>query len=239
LNHADTLQSLETQLASLKDTIDALKTKDKCGAARSKSSKGQAASRGAGPSKGTAAARPRGSTATKKSAAKKGGRRLDADAILTFEEKKELSETIQNLDGPALEDVIAIIHAGVPEIGDNTDEIEIEIDALPPQVLRSLWNAVIKPKAAPPAAPKPPKNGRQHAATGGLKRKSMDEVAEAEKMRELEARISMFNGELPGANGAPPPRRPVTTAAVGGGDADSVHSSDSESDSGSDSSDSD
>jgi len=218
-----------------------MKTKDKSGAARSKSVKGQTASRGAGPSKASpSAAKARGST--KKAAPKKGGRRLDADAILSFEEKKELSETIQNLEGPALEDVIQIIHSGVPEIGDNTDEIEIEIDALPPQVLRSLWNAVIKPKPAPPAATsKPTKNGRQHAATGGLKRKSMDEVAEAEKMRELEARISMFNGEVPGAGAAanPVPRRPSAVTAAGGGDADSVHSSDSESDSGSDSSDSD
>jgi len=31
----------------------------------------------------------------------------------------------------------------------NTDEIEIEIDAFPPAVLWALWNAVVKPKQAP------------------------------------------------------------------------------------------
>jgi bromodomain-containing factor 1 len=133
------------------------------------------------------------------------------------------------------------------------DEIEIEIDALPPKVLHALWNVVIKPKSAPapaPAASKSAKNGR-HAGTGGLKRKSMDEEAEARKMREIDARINMFSngtsGGSPtanGTNGVPngaDARRTsaATTTTVGRGDVDSVHSSDSESDSGSDSSDSD
>jgi len=56
------------------------------------------------------------------------GRALDADAQLTFKEKKELSETIQNLS-LALDKVIQIIHDGDPDIADNTNEIEIEIDA--------------------------------------------------------------------------------------------------------------
>ena len=133
------------------------------------------------------------------------------------------------------------------------DEIEIEIDALPPKVLHSLWNVVIKPKVAPPsaaAASKSAKNGR-HAGTGGLKRKSMDEEAEARKMREIDARINMFsngagggsptaNGASGATNGAEARRTSATaTTTAGRGDVDSVHSSDSESDSGSDSSDSD
>ncbi|KAF9513687.1 hypothetical protein BS47DRAFT_1362247 [Hydnum rufescens UP504] len=254
----EAIQNLETQLATIRDTIDALKTKDK----KPKTSKSQSSSRGAGPSKGSSsssAARARGATSSsKKSSTKKnvggaGARKLDADATLTFEEKKELSDTIQHLEGSALEDVIQIIHDGVPEIGDNTDEIEIEIDALPPKVLHSLWNVVIKPKMAPPptsASSKPTKNGR-HTGTGGLKRKSMDEEAEARKMREIDARINMFSngtgGGSPNANGTNGTtngvevRRTsaVTATNAGGGDADSVHSSDSESDSGSDSSDSD
>ncbi len=61
------------------------------------------------------------SSSTKKassSAKKTGTRKHDADAILGFEEKKELSETIQSLDSPALEEVIQIIHEGMPEIGE-------------------------------------------------------------------------------------------------------------------------
>lgn len=59
--------------------------------------------------------------------------------------------------------------------------------------------------------------------TGGLKRKSMDEDVEAEKIRQLEERMALFN-----QNGAAPPARHAH---------DSDHSSDSSS--GSDSSGSD
>jgi len=86
---------------------------------------------------------------------------------------------------------------------------------------------------------KPFKTGRNQAGTGGLKRKSMDEAAEAEKMRLLEQRISMFNAATsPGAGGnanggAPSVGTVQNGAGAGAGDADSTHSSDSESDSGS------
>lgn len=65
----------------------------------------------------------------------------------------------------------------------------------------------------------------------------MDEVAEAEKMRLLEQRISMFDAVTTGTTGSGPGRTDsVTTVNVGGaagGDADSAQESDSESDSGS------
>ena len=41
-----------------------------------------------------------------------------ADDVLSFEQKKDLSITIQKLDGEKLEKVISIIHEGVPEIRD-------------------------------------------------------------------------------------------------------------------------
>ncbi|KAF8315176.1 Bromodomain-containing protein, partial [Clavulina sp. PMI_390] len=167
-----TLQHLEAQLAGLRQTIEGLKKGNKV----------------------------KSSPAAKNSAKKAGGagagrRMLDADATLTFEEKKELSEAIQDLDGPDLEEVIKIIQQGVADIGENTDEIEIEIDALPPAVLRALWAVVIKPKqpVATAVAAKPFKSGRNQAGTGGLKRKSMDENAESEKMRLLEQRVQMFD----------------------------------------------
>lgn len=40
------------------------------------------------------------------------------DDVLTFEQKKDLSETIGTLEGAKLEKVINIIHEGVPEIRD-------------------------------------------------------------------------------------------------------------------------
>ena len=40
------------------------------------------------------------------------------DDVLSFDQKKDLSETIQTLDGDKLEKVISIIHEGVQEIRD-------------------------------------------------------------------------------------------------------------------------
>lgn len=146
------------------------------------------------------------------------------DDVLTFDQKKDLSETITKLEGAKLERVINIIHEGVPEIRDSTEEIELEIDLLPAAVLTKLYNFVIRPLKQP--AVKRNRQGKG-TGTGGLKRKSMDEDVEAEKIRQLEERMALFEHSGSGAP-APAPIRPA---------ADSDHSSDSSS--GSDSSGSD
>jgi hypothetical protein len=59
---------------------------------------------------------------SKKPTTKKSGKKSAAfpgdDDVLTFEQKKDLSEAIQTLDSQNLERVIRIIHEGVPEIRD-------------------------------------------------------------------------------------------------------------------------
>lgn len=153
---------------------------------------------------------------------------VEDNDVLSFEQKKELSDTIGKLDGQKLEKVIQIIHEGVPEIRDSTEEIELEIDTLPAAVLTKLYNFVIRPNKQPPA--KRARTGKG-TGTGGLKRKSMDEDVEAEKIRVLEERMALFErGGVPPAGGVP--HAPITSH---GGVSD--HSSDSSSDdsSGSDS----
>jgi len=49
---------------------------------------------------------------------KKAKKPIADDDALSFEQKKDLSEAIQRLDGTKLEKVIQIIHEGVPEIRD-------------------------------------------------------------------------------------------------------------------------
>lgn len=49
---------------------------------------------------------------------KKNKKLIPDDDVLTFEQKKDLSETIGTLEGAKLEKVITIIHEGVPEIRD-------------------------------------------------------------------------------------------------------------------------
>lgn len=49
---------------------------------------------------------------------KKSKKVVTDDDVLTYDQKKELSEAISHLDGAKLERVIQIIHDGVPEIRD-------------------------------------------------------------------------------------------------------------------------
>ena len=151
---------------------------------------------------------------------KKSKKPIPDDDVLTFEQKKDLSETIGQLEGAKLEKVINIIHEGVPEIRDvsfmnpgavstslmhsfqSTEEIEIEIDTLPASVLTKLYNFVIRPTKQP--AVKRNRTGKG-TGTGGLKRKSMDEDVEAEKIRQLEQRMALFD-QGPGAVPPPLPR---------------------------------
>ncbi len=106
----------------------------------------------------------------------------------------------------------------------------MEIDTLPSAVLTKLYNFVIRPTRQPPA-----KRGRtgKGTGTGGLKRKSMDEDVEAEKIRVLEERMALFEKGAGGSSSAP--RANISSAVQGGEESD--HSSDSSSDdsSGSDS----
>lgn len=53
-----------------------------------------------------------------KLSSKKGKKPIADDDVLTFDQKKDLSEAIGTLDGAKLEKVIQIIHEGVPEIRD-------------------------------------------------------------------------------------------------------------------------
>ena len=66
---------------------------------------------------GKVASSSKKSTTTKKSGKKSAAVPGDND-MLTFEQKKDLSEAIQTLDGQKLERVIQIIHKGVPKIRD-------------------------------------------------------------------------------------------------------------------------
>lgn len=58
-------------------------------------------------------------SSSKSSSSKKKGKKAVADDdVLTFDQKKDLSEAISRLEGSKLERVIQIIHEGVPEIRD-------------------------------------------------------------------------------------------------------------------------
>ena len=103
---------MENQLATLKSGIDAIKKK--------RPKKDKLAKR----DKYGAPAVPGSSKNGKSTASQKTGgkmkkmKMLPDEEVLSFEQKKDLSETIQTLEGVKLERVIQIIHEGVPEIRD-------------------------------------------------------------------------------------------------------------------------
>jgi bromodomain-containing factor 1 len=107
------IAAMESQIETMRNSISALKTQKEKKAKKSKK-KDASASTPATASK--AAKKETKATAKKKSAPKKA--QIPDDDVLSFEQKKDLSEAIQTLDGQKLERVIQIIHEGVPEIRD-------------------------------------------------------------------------------------------------------------------------
>ncbi|KAH9043727.1 hypothetical protein EDB85DRAFT_2138423 [Lactarius pseudohatsudake] len=208
------IATMESQIETMRNSISALKhQKEK----KAKKTKKKDASASAPVTSSSKAGKKEVKAPPKKKAAPKKAQIPDDD-VLSFEQKKDLSEAIQTLDGQKLERVIQIIHEGVPEIRDSQEEIELEIDTLPASVLTKLYNFVIRPLRQPPV--KRSRTGKG-TGTGGLKRKSMDEDLEAEKIRKLEDRMKLFektgNGDIT--------LEPPTAHAR-----DSEHSSDSSSD---------
>ncbi len=105
-----TIAMMESQIETMKNNIESLKgskiAKEK--KKEKKKEKAPVASTSKPPPKQT----------TKAPSKKKTKKNVTDDDVLTFEQKKDLSESIGKLDGARLERVIQIIHEGVPEIRD-------------------------------------------------------------------------------------------------------------------------
>ncbi|KAH8120239.1 hypothetical protein DFH11DRAFT_1500401, partial [Phellopilus nigrolimitatus] len=217
-NRECTIVLMESQIESMKGDLAALKSKSKKPKKEKKEKKREKHISPPIASSSKTNGRPTKSAPKKKSSKKAA---IPNDDVLSFDQKKDLSETITTLEGDKLQKVIDIIHEGVPEIRDSTEEIELDIDQLPAPVLMKLYNYVLRPLRSAPTKRSRTGTG---TGTGGLKRKSMDEDLEAEKIRQLEERMKMFDKQHP------------TGMGMGKRDDDSEHSSD---DSSSDSSGSD
>ncbi|KAL6304232.1 Bromodomain-containing protein [Sparassis latifolia] len=195
-DRARMIATMENQIQTMKSSLDSLKKKGK--ELKKKEKKKEKA---VPPVASTSKHASKPGKAAASNGRKKGKKPITDDDVLSFEQKKDLSDTISKLDGAKLEKVIQIIHDGVPEIRDSTEEIELEIDLLPASVLTKLYNFVIRPMRTP--ATKRSRTGKG-TGTGGLKRKSMDEDVEAAKIRALEARMKLFEGGQAGASDVAP-----------------------------------
>jgi hypothetical protein len=107
------IAEMESQIEIMRGNITALKKKSEKKVKKVKSYAPPVASTSKTSTKGSAK-----QTSKKKGGRKSGASALVDDDVLTFEQKKDLSEAIANLEGAKLERVITIIHEGVPEIRD-------------------------------------------------------------------------------------------------------------------------
>ncbi|KAH7883907.1 hypothetical protein F5I97DRAFT_1930123 [Phlebopus sp. FC_14] len=213
------IATMEAQIESMRGNLLALKNQP---AKEKKKKEKKVKPAVASTSKASSSRANKATNAVNAPAKRKPKKLIPEDDVLSFDQKKDLSEAITKLDGSKLERVIQIIHEGVPEIRDSTEEIELEIDLLPAHVLTKLYNFVLRPLRQP--TQKRTRGTGKGTGTGGLKRKSMDENVEAEKIRQLEERMRLFdqpNGA--GASAVPP-------ATIGRPDDYSDGSSDTSSD---------
>ena len=105
------IAAMESQIESMKNNLDSLKKR------KSEKKKDKEKKREKAPvASSSKAASKQAKTATP--TRKKSKKQPTDDDVLSFEQKKELSDTIGKLDGSKLERVIQIIHEGVPEIRD-------------------------------------------------------------------------------------------------------------------------
>lgn len=108
------IADMESQLANMKNSLAAIKRTPK-----EKEKKKEKREKPPPPAASTSKAPPKQAKAPPApKASKKSKKPIADDDVLTFEQKKDLSDTIGKLDGSKLEKVIQIIHEGVPEIRD-------------------------------------------------------------------------------------------------------------------------
>lgn len=106
---------MESQIETMKNNLVALKSTNKKPKKEKKEKKREKHVSPPAPSTSKANGKVSKPMPKKKSSKKNA---IPDDDVLSFDQKKDLSETIQTLDGDKLENVIRIIHEGVPEIRD-------------------------------------------------------------------------------------------------------------------------
>ena len=109
------IADMESQIASMKNNLASLQRNGK----QKHKEKKEKREKPAPPAPSTSKATPKQAKAPPApKSSKKSKKPITDDDVLTFEQKKDLSDTISKLDGAKLEKVIQIIHDGVPEIRD-------------------------------------------------------------------------------------------------------------------------
>ncbi|KAG4301879.1 hypothetical protein PCK1_001855 [Pneumocystis canis] len=159
---------LEKQLAMMSDQLNAMRNK-------------------------RASIKAKKSGKSKKSSSKKSGYRNEDEnlRILSFDQRSELAQKINLLTGSKLDTVLRIMKESMPELEDQTDEIELDIDSMTPRTQSRLWNFVIlnqlpnTPIGSTKAKPIVPKKSRT----------VLSEAEQLRQIRQLERQLSRFENK--------------------------------------------
>ncbi|KAK0610302.1 Bromodomain-containing factor 1 [Lasiodiplodia hormozganensis] len=133
---------------------------------------------------------------------------------ITFEEKRLISETISNLDEVQMAKAVQIIRNGVPALqGVNDDELELDIDTIPNDVLHDLLKYIktVNPAAATATAAvatydddyEPP--SRKNTAAQPRKNKPMGKHEQEQAIAEIKQRLQNFNNRGSSSDQSPEP----------------------------------
>jgi len=132
---------------------------------------------------------------------------------LTMDQKREVSEGIANLDEAKMRKAVQIIRNGVPHLANvQDDELELDIDEIPEEIVYKLWEFV---KSAVPKREREPSPDymdeddddytQRGAATGGAgggrrKNKPMKAQEQEERIKQLQAKLQ---GTASGGSASP------------------------------------
>ncbi|KAK4684080.1 bromodomain-containing factor 1, partial [Tremellales sp. Uapishka_1] len=204
-----TIAMFESQIADIQGRLNKLKAK----VAKKRAARAAARSKNIKPTKSGSSGRPRKQSTTAVSPngngnghVKKAGRKSyrededesEEEEVVTLTMKQDLASRIQHASGEVLNQAIAIIQA-TTALGSSNEEIELDIDSLPAKTVLKLYNLVCRGlsggnKRAPrPKVAGAPRRTTNKKASGGVARKSMNEMEEAERIRRMEAQLQSFD----------------------------------------------
>lgn len=123
------IATMEAQIESMRGNLLALKNQP--GKEKKKEKKKKDKPLVGSSSKASGSRAAKAASAANGAVKKKSKKPLPDDDVLTFEQKKDLSEAITKLDGSRLEKVINIIHEGVPEIRDVGHFVSLDFHVVP------------------------------------------------------------------------------------------------------------
>lgn len=114
---------------------------------------------------------------------------VDIYPPITYEMQNELAEQCNYLSADQLSHVAEILRAALPHLR-NTDEIEIDVSAMPPDVFYKVYYYVCKGDEAGAEALATASHTHQEKKKG----RALSETEQAEKIRQLRAQLDRFSG---------------------------------------------